>query len=80
MFYLQAPFNLVEKVVRCTFSMRQKYCRRGLEMLFPPEVRLENSYRLLKLADVDGKLRPFELGVDEFERLCQSYAFVIYRI
>ena len=26
-----APFTLVEKVVRCAFSMRQKHCKRGLE-------------------------------------------------
>lgn len=28
---IDLPFNLVEKVVRCVFSYRQKYCIRGVE-------------------------------------------------
>ena len=29
---------------------------------------------LLDIADVDGKLRPFELSLEEFDRLCRAYS------
>lgn len=28
---IDLPFNIIEKVVRCVFSYRQKYCIRGIE-------------------------------------------------
>lgn len=34
---------------------------------------------LLRLADVDGTLRPFELSVEEFDRLCQVYAGILVK-
>lgn len=74
---IKAPFSLVEKVARNTFSFRQKYCRRGLETLFPTSMREEQTQILLKLADVDGTLRPFELSVEEFNRLCQAYSTIL---
>lgn len=74
---IKAPFSLVEKVARNTFAFRQKYCRRGLEMLFPSVIRAEQIKTLLGLADVDGTLRPFELSIEEFDRLCHAYASII---
>lgn len=74
---IKAPFSLVEKVARNTFSFRQKYCRRGLEMLFPASMRAEQVQTLLRLADVDGTLRPFELSIEEFDRLCQAYSVIL---
>ncbi|XP_032782132.1 mitochondrial dimethyladenosine transferase 1 [Daphnia magna] len=74
---IKAPFSLVEKVARNTFSFRQKYCRRGLEMLFPTSMRAEQVQTLLRLADVDGTLRPFELSIEEFDRLCQAYSVIL---
>lgn len=28
---INLPFNVIEKVIRCVFSYRQKYCIRGVE-------------------------------------------------
>lgn len=67
------PFDLVERVMRHIFNMRQKYCRRGYATLFPPEDRDEICYELFKKADVQDTLRPFELSVDECLRLASVY-------
>uniref|UniRef100_A0A0A1XGL4 rRNA adenine N(6)-methyltransferase n=1 Tax=Zeugodacus cucurbitae TaxID=28588 RepID=A0A0A1XGL4_ZEUCU len=68
------PFQLVERVVRHIFNMRQKYCRRGYSTLFPPEDREDVTDTLFELADVDPTVRPFELSVDECLRLATAYA------
>lgn len=67
------PFKLVERVVRHIFNMRQKYCRRGYSTLFPPADRDDVTDELFKRADVDDKLRPYELSVDECLRLAAVY-------
>ncbi|XP_012576890.1 PREDICTED: dimethyladenosine transferase 1, mitochondrial isoform X2 [Condylura cristata] len=48
---IQQPFRLVEKVIRNAFQFRRKYCHRGLGMLFPEAQRLENTGKLLELAE-----------------------------
>lgn len=73
----QLPFDLVEKVVRHIFSMRQKYCRRGFGTLFPPDIRDEIVDELFERADVGDTLRPFQLSTDECLRLATVYAEVI---
>jgi len=70
---IQCPFDMVEKVVRSAFSFRQKYCRKGLERLFPVTLRPTLVETLLNDAGVDGKLRPFQLSVEEFNRICIAY-------
>lgn len=67
-------FRLVEKVVRHIFNMRQKYCRRGFETLFPPDQRESITFELFKEADVKDTLRPFQLSVDECLRLATVYS------
>lgn len=71
------PFDLVEKVVRHIFSMRQKFCRRGVETLFPENVQEELTDRTFKLADVDHHARPFQLSNDECLRIAQAYQDII---
>lgn len=70
---IDQPFKLVEKVVQNVFQFRRKYCHRGLGMLFPEVQRLENTGKLLKLADVDPTLRPCQLSVSHFKSLCDVY-------
>ncbi|XP_037676166.1 dimethyladenosine transferase 1, mitochondrial isoform X2 [Choloepus didactylus] len=70
---IEQPFKLVEKVVQNAFQFRRKYCHRGLGMLFPEAQRLENTGKLLKLADVDPTLRPYQLSVSHFKSLCDVY-------
>uniref|UniRef100_A0A1B0BRU2 rRNA adenine N(6)-methyltransferase n=1 Tax=Glossina palpalis gambiensis TaxID=67801 RepID=A0A1B0BRU2_9MUSC len=67
-------FSLVEKVVRHIFNMRQKYCRRGFETLFPPDQRESVTFELFKEADVEDTVRPFQLSVDECLRLATAYS------
>ncbi|CAD7080496.1 unnamed protein product [Hermetia illucens] len=67
------PFKLVEKVCRHTFSMRQKYCRRGYGTLFPEKDRADIIQELFELADVDPLARPFQLSVEEYIRLAKVY-------
>lgn len=71
------PFPLVEKVARCLFSFRQKYCRRGLANLFPKGVRERLVDKLFKVADVDPCLRPFQINMAEFSRLCHTYKAMV---
>lgn len=71
------PFDLVEKVVRHIFSMRQKYCRRGIQTLFPEDVRDDLTEKIFKLADVDQLARSFELSVEECCRLADAYHEII---
>lgn len=70
---INLPFKLIEKVVRQVFHMRQKYCVRGAETLFPQVLRVELASKMCALADVNPKLRPFQLSIDEFVRLCYAY-------
>ena len=75
----QLPFELVERVVRHIFSMRQKYCRRGYGTLLPPEQREQTTAQLFQLADVQDTLRPYELSVEECLRLAHVYAELLER-
>lgn len=66
-------FDLVEKMARYLFSMRQKYCRRGMSNLFSPNIREEYTEKLFAMADIDPQARSFELSNEEFIRLATVY-------
>ena len=68
------PFDLVEKVMRYIFSMRQKYCRRGISNLYPEDLREELTLQTFEAADVDPESRSFQLSVEECLRLAQAYS------
>ena len=70
-------FDLVEKVVRHIFSMRQKYCRRGVSTLYPEDLREDLTRQTFKLADVDELIRPFQLSVEEFLRIASAYSDIL---
>lgn len=70
-------FELVEKVARYIFSMRQKYCRRGISNLFPERMRAEYTERIFKTAEVDPLARPFQVTTEEFLRLASAYRDII---
>lgn len=42
-------------------------------MLFPKAQRLENTGKLLQLADIDPTLRPIHLSLMHFKSLCDVY-------
>ncbi|KAK9696138.1 Cytochrome c oxidase assembly factor 3 [Popillia japonica] len=66
-------FDVVEKLLRTIFNMRQKYSLRGVENLFPEDLKSLLGKRLFMLADVDYTARPFEITNEEFARLCYAY-------
>jgi len=70
-------FDLVEKVARYLFSMRQKYCRRGIGNLFPQNIRDKYTEQIFRMAEVDPTARPFEVSNEEFVRLAQSYSDIL---
>ncbi|XP_046659654.1 dimethyladenosine transferase 1, mitochondrial [Homalodisca vitripennis] len=76
---IDLPFELVEKVVRCVFSFRQKYCVRGVETLFPSGSWERLIPEMMDRAEVNPKSRPFQLTLPEFGRLCHVYAEIIRR-
>lgn len=71
------PFDLVEKVIRHIFSMRQKFVRRGISNLYPPEMRDEMTHRTFIQADVDPESRSYHLSNDECLRLAQIYSDIL---
>jgi len=74
---IDLPFDMVEKVVRCLFSFRQKYCIKGLSKLFPLEQRDTLVVDLLKDAGIPPTSRPFQLTIPEVGRICFSYASIV---
>lgn len=70
------PFKMVEKVLRTIFNMRQKYCLRGIERLFPENLREELGVKLCKLADIDPTTRPFQISNEEFVRILYAYKVI----
>lgn len=70
-------FDLVEKVIRHIFSMRQKYCRRGIQNLFPENVREELTSRVFSEADVDPTARSFQLSNEECLRIADAYNGIV---
>lgn len=71
------PFDLVERVVRHIFAMRQKYCRRGVCNLYPEEMRDELTVRTFEAADVDPESRSFQLSTEECVRIAQAYSDIV---
>ncbi|GJQ84252.1 mtTFB1 [Trypoxylus dichotomus] len=67
------PFEMVEKLLRTIFNMRQKYSLKGAMNLFPEDLRDLLGQRLFTLADIDYTTRPFEITNEEFARLCYAY-------
>lgn len=73
------PFQVVEKVMRYIFSMRQKFVRRGIENLFPPTVRDEMTLRCFDSTEIDPELRSFQLSNAECLRLASAYYEIIQK-
>ncbi|XP_061191175.1 dimethyladenosine transferase 1, mitochondrial-like [Saccostrea echinata] len=70
---INQPFSVVEKVTATIFHYRQKYIKRGAQDLFPPSMEgLVDE--LFKLSDVDPTHRSFSLTMEEWGRLCDTYA------
>ncbi|KAJ8683666.1 hypothetical protein QAD02_019458 [Eretmocerus hayati] len=69
-------FEFFEKVNRHMFSFRQKYCVKCVRTLYPPECTEQLADVTCKLADVDPLARPFNLSVEEIDRLASAYKYI----
>lgn len=67
------PFEVVEKFMRNVFHFRQKFCRRGVEVLFPEATRDKLTDDLFAIAEVDPKIRPFCLTMGELNLMANAY-------
>ncbi|ODM93632.1 Mitochondrial dimethyladenosine transferase 1 [Orchesella cincta] len=74
---IRQPYKLVEKVVKQTFCMRGKYCCRPVSTLFPNIVRQSFTKMLFDSALVYPNTRPYDLAIEDFQRLCDAYAEII---
>ncbi|XP_077287293.1 mitochondrial transcription factor B1 [Arctopsyche grandis] len=70
---IKLDFKLIEKLLRNTFNMRQKYSRRSVSTLFPEDLREDLTERIFEMADVDPLIRPYQISNFEFKRLCHAY-------
>jgi dimethyladenosine transferase 1, mitochondrial len=73
------PFDLIEKVTRHIFSMRQKYVQRGIANLYPEKDREDLTAETFKLAQIDPELRSFQLSNEECIRLAEAYKQILER-
>lgn len=67
------PFDLVEKVMRYIFSMRQKPVHRCISNLYPPEVREDYTNMTVAEAQIDPEARCYQLSTYECLRVAAAY-------
>ncbi|GFX21204.1 dimethyladenosine transferase 1, mitochondrial [Trichonephila clavipes] len=69
---ISQPFPIVQKVITTLFQHRQKFCRFGIKNLFP-ESRPELVEELINKAKIKPEARSFQLEMEEFNALCNTY-------
>lgn len=67
------PFDLVEKIMRYLFSMRQKPIIYAIRNLYPLELRDQLADRTAKLASVSPAAKCYELSTEECLRIATAY-------
>lgn len=67
------PFDLVEKIMRYLFSMRQKPIIYAIRNLYPLELRDQLADRTAKLASVSPAAKCYELSTEECLRVATAY-------
>lgn len=67
------PFDLVEKVMRYIFSMRQKKIRAAISNLYPEELRDDLVKRTFDMAELSPEAKCFQISNEECIRLATAY-------
>jgi len=75
--YIDLPFDLVNKVVTTVFSHKNKLVMSNLKKLFPRKLSNDLASRMYSLAYLDEDKRAIHLTMDEHNRLCQAYKYLI---
>ncbi|XP_002161204.1 dimethyladenosine transferase 1, mitochondrial isoform X1 [Hydra vulgaris] len=68
---IDAPFNVVEQVVKAIFSKRRKIIKTPLRRLFPENERLADE--LLDRIKLDTNLRPHQLELHDFNLITKEF-------
>lgn len=68
---IEAPFVVVEQVVKAIFSERRKTIRNSLRTLF--HTKPELSDELIERTGVDPTLRPNQVNFEDYEKICRSF-------
>lgn len=68
---IDAPFVIVEQVVKAIFSERRKTIRNSLRTLFPRKPELVDE--LMERTGIDSTLRPHQVDFKDYNKICQSF-------
>lgn len=68
------PFDLVEKVLRCLFNTKRKQISKTIKNLIPQNLCDRLAPKLLEMADINPEMHTALLAIEDFSRICDSYA------
>lgn len=68
---IDAPFVIVEQVVKAIYSERRKTIRNSLKTLFPNRSELVDE--LMERTGLDSTLRPHQVDFEDYNKICQSF-------
>lgn len=71
------PFDLVEKIMRYLFSMRQKKIHYAIRNLYPPELRDELAAATFIISGVSSEAKAFELSNEECLKIASAYSEIL---
>jgi len=75
--YIDLPFPLVNHVVTALFRGKKKQLNNVLKPLFPVKLERELGQQIVSLADLAPDRKAFQLRMDEINRICQAYQFLL---
>lgn len=70
---VNVPFEVLEKLCRHVFHYRQKYVKKGVKTLYPPELEDELADELLRKCRVDPTTTSIRLGIEQFADMAEAY-------
>jgi len=68
---IDAPFVVVEQIVKAIFSERRKTIRNSLRTLFPRRPELVDE--LMERTGLGSTLRPHQVDFEDYNKICQSF-------
>lgn len=72
--YIDLPFPLVSKVVTTVLHGKKKSLHTTVGKLFPAPLRPQLTQQMLGEACLNPKLRPIDLDMQDFSRVCRVYS------
>ncbi|CAK9294295.1 unnamed protein product [Gordionus sp. m RMFG-2023] len=77
----EMSFDIFHKVVTSIFNFRQKFCKRGVENLFPLPVKDEMTHEIFhKLPHIHPSTPIFKLENEHFNDIAHAYLEIVQRI